>query len=218
MAWSSAGGTDRVSYNGNISSVSTTACVAFRFKSSQATTNVQLFGRWSGTSREGMALLLNNTANKITLVGFAGVTQRVGIASTTTVNDGNWHSVVANINVTNGGANSLYVDGNPEGSANSSQTWSCGSDKWSIFGDSIDAFWPTHIGEIADHGLWMDVQLTADEAAAYAAGFSPARIRPHALQCYAPLVRSTSCLKGNSIPSAVGGGVAAHPRVIGSLV
>lgn len=67
-------------------------------------------------------------------------------------------------------------------------------------------------GQLAEIGVW-NVQLTAAEIAALAAGFSPMMIRPSALVLYAPLVRDILDRKGNAF-TASGTTVVAHPRII----
>lgn len=218
MARSFAGGTDRVSYTDVMANMGGPTTVAFRFKTTQATANVQLFGRWNGSSRNGFAVLLNTTANKLQYVAYGGTSPTVDFTGTTTVNDGTWHSIIILANNLNAAANSFYIDGVSQGSANSSAAWNCLGSNYDMFGDSADTFWATYVGEIADHGHWDGIHLDATEIAAFTSGISARQIRPASLTACAPMVRDYRCLRGNSSPSVVGTTVTDHPRVIGSMV
>jgi prepilin-type processing-associated H-X9-DG protein len=218
MARNFAAATDRIAYESTNILVGNPVSVAFRIKTTQATANVQLAARWSNTSRNGWGVILNNLgANKITIVAYDAGTQRVSATGTTTVNDGNWHSIVATFNGNNGAANVLYVDGVQDATANSSAVWSA-SNHLVAGGDSYDAFWPTFAGDMADFGYWVNTTLSADDAAAYARGFSAKAIRTPYV--YAPWVRDHQARTAQAIaPSGFSGTtVTDHPRVIGSLV
>jgi hypothetical protein len=217
MARSFAGGTDRIAWTGlpDLSTIDASA-VAFRFRTSQSGTSVQIAARWSSVSRAGWGILLNT--NKLQYVVYDGTTLRVNFTGATTINDGNWHNAVALLDGRSGQTNYLYVDGNLEGSGASAFNWG-NSGNPLTFGDSYDAFWGSYNGEIADVGYWRGAQPNADEIAAYNKGYSARFIRPQFMALYAPLVRDHQDRKGLAIASSGFSGttVSDHPRVIGSM-
>lgn len=219
MARNFNGGTDRIAWSGlpDISTVSGST-LAFRMRTTQATANVQLTARASATSRAGFFMLLNGTANKLTYAAYDGTTQRVAFTGATTVNDGNWHSVIVLLDARSGFTNYVHLDGTLEGSGNSSANW--GSTGTHLtFGDSFDPFWPSYVGDIADVGYWAGIHLTADEIAAYSKGFSAGMIRRSSLSLYAPLVNDHQDRRGNPIAGSGFSGTtaASHAPVLGSL-
>jgi hypothetical protein len=216
MARNINGGTDQVS----IGSVTrfTIGSAALRFKTTQTTANTHLASHMSATSRNGWGLFLNAAANKITAWAWATTAaQTVGISSTTSINDGNWHSVVFNWNCTNGQTNTLFIDGAQEGTNNSNATWNSVTAYFPVLGDSFDAFWASPVADCADFAIW-NAHLTADEVAAYARGGSPTIIKPASLVMHTPLVRDVKNLKEPFAGSVTGTSVSAHPRVIGGQV
>jgi hypothetical protein len=217
MAWSYNGGTDKAYWTVPGAPVNA-GCVAFWIKTTQTTTNTALVTYWNSTSRFGWGILLNNTANKITAAGYASSAQQVSIAGTTTVNDGNAHHVAFNFNRSSGGPNQLFVDGVSQGSpVNSGATWNPGTTGFVIeSGKQQDAFWAAYVGKIWEMGHW-GAQLSSDEIAALAKGFSPKLIRPSALGAYMPLVRDAHEVRaGLAIPTlGLVGAAADHGRSLG---
>lgn len=215
MARTFAGGSDRINCANTTPASSQT--VALRIKTSQATANTILAARWTSGSRSGWSLIMNNTANKVTINAWNASFQRVNYPGTTTVNDGNWHTLVAMFSVGTNDPNYLYVDGVLDASGITSGTaWAIGLDlnlSWGNIG-----FWAPYVGEMADVGVWTNVHLTADEIAAYHKGFSPKNLRPDALEIYMPLVRDPADRCGAPTNLFGATSVSDHPRVIGSLV
>lgn len=217
MARNINGGTDRIAFTGNFAS-STVESAGLRFRTTQATANVQLMARYSSLSRSGWGLILNNPGSGLlTLVGYTAAAQRLSAVGSDVVNDGNWHTAVIVVNGTSGASNGLYVDGALDVSANSSGTWDTVAGNFAQLGDSYDSFWASYIGDVADFAVWQGVQLTADEAAAYHKGTSPKLIRPSSLRLHAPLIRDHQDTRSNTIAGSGFSGttVAVHPRVYG---
>lgn len=221
MAINFAGGTDRLQYGGAGWDF-TPFAVSFWFKTTGITVNTALAAIWSTTSRGGWGMILNNTANKLSTFGYDATTARVTLVSTTTVNDGVWHHVLFNGNTANGGANSLYIDGASEATANSSAAWAIpSSGRPFTLGDNTDTFWASFSGDIAEIGVW-NRQLDADEAKALGGGsstcpVSPLRVATPSRVFYAPLVRdhrnrydSTATLTGTTVSD--------HPRIAGGSI
>ncbi|MDX8521303.1 LamG domain-containing protein [Mesorhizobium dulcispinae] len=219
MARSFAGGTDQLYWSMPTTSPAV-GSFAFRMKTTQTTVNAAAVVYWDTSSRWGFGFILNNTAGKLMVQGYSSsATPAIQLLSTTTINDGNWHSVVFNYNRNNGGANALFVDGAQEASGNSSALWNkVGNNLPIVLGDSLDTFWPSYVGEIAEIGHWADAsnsQLDAAEIAALAKAFSPMLIRPASLFFYAPIVRETRELKAGLTATVTGGAVSDHPRKLG---
>jgi hypothetical protein len=220
MARNFANTTDRIDYFRNAqTNTLTTESVAFWMKTTQATVNVQVWANWSGASRAGLGLILNNTSNKISAFGFDNTTQRFTVASTTSVNSGSWVHVAVTADRNNAGRNDIYINGISEANANSSAAWTTGASNYIILGDSQDTFWPTFVGDMAEVAHWANVKLTADEVATLAAGFSPLHVQPAALDHYAPLVNNpisiitpTYTIDGPG-PTVTGTTVSEHPRI-----
>lgn len=218
MARNFAGGTDRIAYYSTLlDSISGSAVsVAARFKTSSATANAQVLAHWNSGSRRGWGLILNNPAGKILLNAYDNA-EAFGIRSTTSVNDGNWHSIVCTMSKSSGQPNIMYIDGVQESTANSGIGWSNLSTNPFTCGDSYDGFWGSYNGELADIGYWDGI-LTPGEAAACGKGFSPPRVRQAGLKLYVPMVRDNLCRAGNGVSAISGTTVTDHPRVIGSMV
>lgn len=219
MARSFAGGTNRIAFQPPSNLGLAGAALAFRFRTTQATNAVQLAAKWSSSSRLGFGFILTS-AGKIEFTAYDNTTQQINLTSGATgLNDGNWHSVTANIPTTLGGTVSVYIDGALYVSGNNAGNHGNNSGPVT-FGDSYDAFWASYIGSIADVGYWYGTALTADEIAAYSKGFSAVCIRMEALEIYAPMVRDHQCRVGAPIASSGFSGttVVDQPRVIGSLV
>lgn len=219
MAANFTGTSDQIAYSGlpiTQTIAPEAATFAIRFKT-VATTNTLLAARWAtASSLLGWGLVINNAAaNKLTLACADGIGYRATLTGTTTVNDGNWHSVVITMNGQAGGAQTMYVDNTSvEATANATQNWSTNDTlrlSWAALG-----FWAAYVGDFADVAYWHNVHLTTDEINAYMKGFSPKNIRPEAQELYAPLARDYQCKRGTS-STLFGTTVSAHPRVIGSL-
>lgn len=216
MARSFAGGTDRLQWT--VPTVPQNVdCIAFRMKTTQTTVNAAVLSYWGPSSRNGFGFVINNTANKIFVQGWSSSTQRIFLTSTSDINDGNWRSVAFNYTRTSGGGNALFIDGTQEASGNSSGDWTtAATDFWIALGDNPDSFWPTYVGDNAEIGHW-NTQLSADEIAALAKGFSPRLIRPTSLIFHAPIVRDTRELRAGLAGNTTGGAVSDHPRVLGGI-
>lgn len=217
MARNFAGGTDRATFGGNIPAVASTDlfAVAFRMRTTLATANVQVISRWTSSSRAGFAFLLNNTANKLTLVGYDAGSQRLIIAGATSVTTGAWFNVVANMNPANGGANQFFVNGISDGTGNSSAAWLIiNASDHVVLGDSFDAFWNTYNGDYADVGYWHGVHLSADDIAAYNSGIGVQHIKPASLKVDAPLFRDLVCRRQGAAGNVSASTAVDHPRVI----
>src|SRR5207245_2477419 len=162
-----AGGTDAIAYSASGWDSRLQGCFAFRMKTTQATANALAASVWDLNSRNGLGFILNNTANKLS-VGCWGVNLSIGagiLTSTTTVNDGNWHTIAFNWNTVNGGANALFVDGAQEATANSSGDWPITlSSTPMTLGSSVNAFCGKYVGSLAEVAAWSR-QLNADEIA-----------------------------------------------------
>lgn len=224
MAVHFAGGTDRIAYD-NIPDIvggSTPVSLALRMRTTQTTANTLLAAKWNSSSRNGFALLLNNTANKIAIIAYGSTsTVRINVASATTVNDGGWHSVVAVIHPTSGATSSLYVDGSLDASGSCSANWSAtGTGLQFGKGYESPSFWGVYVGDMADMGYWHNAALTADEAATYAKGFSAYGLRRGSLACHAPWVREVRAVTGTPFYASSPSGTTPveHPRVIGGTI
>lgn len=221
MARNFAGGTDRIAYQPVEVHGLQNAAVAFRFRSTSATANIQLCARWTATSRTGWGIILNNNVAGKVLIDVWSNSTEVGFvrSAASTYNDGAWHTCIAQISGTGGGTVSLTVDGNTTSTTISGNIGNNSSPL--TFGDSYDTFWPSFPGDIADVGYWFNVTLSAEDIAAYNAGFSAGMIRRDATEhIYAPMVRDYQCKMGTPIAASGFSGttVSDHPRVIGSLV
>lgn len=214
MARSFAGGTDQLYWTRNFS-MPLVGCVAFKMKTTQTTSNTSVLSDWSGSSRNGFGLFINNVANKITAQGYDATTARITLVSTTSVNSGNWHSAAFNFNRNNGGANALFVDGVSEATGNSAAAWGGGSG-FNIGTGILNGFWAAYVGEIAEIGYW-GANLDAAELAALAKDYSPRLIRPASLLFHAPVVREIGERRVGLAGNPTGGGVSVHPRVLGAV-
>lgn len=218
MARNFAGGSDRISYPAaNLGTVSIFA-FALRFRTTQATANTLLAARWNSSSRQGWGIILNNTAGKLLAIAYDGTTQILNTgAGATTVNDGNWHTLVFTGSNQNGQSCLLYVDSALDASGVNAGSWPLSQDinlGWGSLG-----FWASYVGDQADAAYWNSAQLTADEAISYHRGFSAGLIRPANQTLYAPLVRDHQARRGVfASTTLLGTTVSDHPRVIGSLV
>jgi hypothetical protein len=220
MARNFNGGTDRIIYSNGWNDGGSAGWFCFWMRTSQVTTDVCLPAVWGSTSRSGWGFLLNNTANKVSFHGYAvSSPEKIALASTTSVNDGNWHHVCANWNTANGGANALYVDGVSEASGNSSASWAITNAHNLYLGDNQDTFWASYVGDLAEVGGAIGYQLSAGEIAAMAKGFST---RTAALRdpgpFLAPLVRETHNLGDPGFGGITGTTIVDHPRLIGGVI
>jgi hypothetical protein len=222
VARSFAGGTDKLAWGGSGWN-HVVGAIHFWMKTTQATVNAVPVALWTSGSRNGFGFLLNNTANKLTVQGYPGTgTPAINMASSATINDGNWHSCLLNWNTANGGTNTLYMDGVSVATANSSASWAIQSFSVPLtLGRADDAFWGSFVGQIAELAVWLDRNLTTDEVVALSKGFSPLVVgrasadASNNLTFYAPLVRDPSNLMNAFITGPTGTTVSDHPRVIG---
>lgn len=210
MAINFAGGTDRIAYQTgwNFS----TGCCSFKMKTTQTTANAVPLSIWNSGSRTGFGFILNNTLNKVLVQAYDATTVRLALVSTTSINDGNWHTIAFNWNTANGGANALFIDGVSEATGNSSAAWSIVSTAAPYLGDNVDTFWPSYVGDMAEVAVWTTRQLDAAEMAALSKDFSPGGVALVAF--HAPLVRSPNNRLGQTITGPTGTTVSVHPRVI----
>ncbi|MER9306789.1 LamG-like jellyroll fold domain-containing protein [Mesorhizobium sp. M0496] len=216
MAIHFAGGTDQMYWT--VPTVpQNIGCVAFKMKTTQVTANTAPLSYWNSSSRVGFGFICNNTTpNKILVVGYTtSSTQMINLESTTSINDGNWHSIAFNYNRNPGGACALFIDGVQEAAGNSAGSWvTVGSGYAICIGDNVSTFWASYIGDIAQIGHWT-AQLTADEIAAIAKGFAPPRVRPANLIFHAPIIRETGELKAGFAATVTGATVSEHCRIVG---
>lgn len=199
MAINFAGGTDRISYQVGLGAF-TTGCFAFRMKTTQTTANAVPISIWNSGSRFGFGFVLNNTATKLLV-------------------QVNWHSIAFNWNQNNGAANTLFVNGAQEATANASTAWS-NSTGALYLGDNNDTFWPSYVGDLAEVAVWCNRQLDAAEIAALGKDWSPSKIAPgvlNGLTFHAPLVRSPNNRFDSFLGSQVGTTVTPHCRVVGGV-
>lgn len=211
-------GTDKLRYD-DVSGGPSLGALYFRLKTTQATANIGVISTWGGTSRSGFGFILNTpTTGKISVLGYSGSVQRVNLASTTNVNDGNWWHIAYNWNLASGGANELFANGISEASANASGAWTiAGAPSRFEMGRFTDAFWGGLIGEMAEIALWTNRNLIADEVTALSKGISPKLINRAGLVCYAPNVRDQHNRLSSTLTTAGAPGVTNHPRVMGGL-
>lgn len=157
------------------------------------------------SSREGFGTYLDPSAgagqDKMHVFGTAGGGASAFDISTTPqiVFDGNWHLFSANLQVTNGAANDLYLDGGNKVSANAAATWDLDAQPIR-FGKDPDTFWTSWDGSLA-HGFYYNEILTDAEHMALACGISPLYIRPHALLVYVPMIGPDFTANVQQIPS-----------------
>ncbi|TIV70589.1 MAG: LamG domain-containing protein [Mesorhizobium sp.] len=183
-------------------------------KTAQATANVSVMSHWSGTSRLGWGLILNNTANKLLFVGYPTSTpDGIQLLSTSNLNDGNWHSVAVNFDRTIGNQNELFIDGASQVASNATANW--GNNSFKNLGAGItNGFWAAYNGHLAEVGYWS-AKLSADEAKALAQGICPLKIQPTTNLMYAPNIRDVNEWRFGVTPTTVGGSASDHPRVYG---
>ena len=217
MAINFAGGTDGISYVPAVTWPQV-GCFSFRMKSTQTTANAVPASIWTSSSRLGFNFTMNGVANKIRAMGIGVGSGDIAfqLYSTTSVNDGNWHTLALNYNSTLGQPNALFVDGVSEASGNSAVNWAIESGVPLALGDNNDTFWPSYVGDLAEVALW-NRQLDVAEHEALGLprnGFSPAKIAPSFLKFHAPLVRQARDRYGSTMTGPTGTTVSDHGRVI----
>jgi len=193
--------------------------VAFWMKTSQVLANVSVASYWSGSSRDGYGFIMNNVANKLSFIAYGVASQRVLLTSTSNINNGVWRHIAAVYDRVGGNSNQLYIDGALDVSVNASAGWTTPSTNYYFnLGDSIDTFWGSYVGDTAEVAQWT-TKLTADDVASLARGVGPMRVRPDALQLYAPQVREIRPVKMDWTPVAnvAGTTVGTHPPMLGGL-
>lgn len=213
MARNFAGGTDSIRYGG-FSGV-TTGAFAIWVKTTSVTGGVAVVGLWNGSSRTGMGVTFENTG-KMSLLGYDATTARVNLASATSVNSGNWTHIGVNFNTASGSSQQIYINGALDASTTASAVWSFASTT-NVLGDSIDAFWASYVGDMAEYGIW-DRNLTADEMAALGKGYAPPQVATDALNFYAPLVRDHHNKTDSTVSAFTGTTVSDHPRILGGMI
>lgn len=136
-------------------------------------------------------------------------------ATTTGASTGVWmHAAATFVGST---SRSAYINGSSKGTNTQSVSFAANPTVMRIGALSYNA--PTGIqaatnGLIAEAAIW-NTNLTDEEIASLAAGFTPDNIRPQSLQFYAPLVRHTVDVRNSrSIGNANSATVAVHPRII----
>lgn len=221
MAISFAGGTDQAWFgNGAWFASGTQGCHAFRIKTTQVTANTGVSTSWNVSGRSGLGFILNESsaANKITAQGYDAGAGRQNVASTTSVNDGNWHHVAFNWDAAAGQSCQIFVDGAQEATAANLAAWVVNSNDNLFLGKTNSGFWASFVGSIAEYGVWSGRKLTADEIAALGRGYSPSRIAPDILTLHCPLGRSGKDYREAALAATTGTTVADHPRVLGGCV
>jgi hypothetical protein len=211
------GSTDYVNY-GNPVAGNSIGCISFWMRTTQATANVVPMSHWSVNSRQGWGLIMNNSAGKLLFQGNSGSVNIVAISTTSNVNTGADRHIAINYNRNSGAANAIFADGTQEATGNSSAAWATANAYNFRIGDQEDAFWPSFVGTIWDVAMWYGSQLSAEEIAALAKGYSPKLIKPDNLELYAPLVRDLHDVISAKTVTSSGGSVADHGRVIGGVI
>lgn len=159
-----------------------------------AGTQMEIMGKHSSlSSAEGFAFYLENTAgaNQDTLNLYAKNSSQTLAFSIKHLSqvafDGGWHLASANLRITNGATNDLYLDGIGKVSGTNSVGWDLGGVPQPLrLGKSNDTFWQSFDGSLA-HAFYYNETLTDAEHLALASGVSPLLIRPHALLFYLPM-------------------------------
>lgn len=129
--------------------------------------------------------------------------------SSTSITDSNWHTVIGEITAAN--ARQVWLDNGGNGSNATSLTPGTLTKTTAGAIDAGGTLSGNSGHELADVALFTGT-LTADERAAYHAGFSPLLIRPDILAIYLPMVRGPLDLMGDNftLTNAI---VVDHPRV-----
>jgi len=190
-------------------------------RTTQATSNVEILGKHlSAASAGGFGLVMQSTGKLQVYVKTLLAAFTFDALGSISVNDGAWHHVALNIDYTAGGSVKSYVDGVLDISGTNSAL-SGGSSAVLRLGTSIDTFWTSYVGEIAEFGGWGTTgdsagHLTADEVAGLAKGFRSYLFNADHLVMYAPLIRELQDVVGDYGALTVSGtSVTPHPRVIG---
>jgi hypothetical protein len=225
MAWHFAAG-DNIRWLENLNQM-VQGTVAFWLKTTSTTANIVLASNWSGSSRNGWGIILNNpSAGKIALAGYDAGTDRLAFASTSAnLNNGNWRHIAFCWDRHQDVTNKIYVDGILENSVTSSNVWGVGVTATLYeFARIRDAFWGSLVGDMQELGLWGDnsgaaanFQLNATEIAALAKGVSPKLIRPSKLLLHAPFLNGTHETHRNmAVNNLTGGSLSIHNRTLGA--
>lgn len=216
MAIGFAGGTDRLAY-GNLAYSGNRGAHGFWMRTTQTTTDAAPLTHIQAANTSGMAVLLNNTPNKLTVQGRNGAgTIRLNMTTATSVNDGNWHHILIDRSYNDGEACRIYVDGVLDVSVNvSGGNWTFGASAAPYLGDSNVAAYASFVGDIAEVGIW-DRRLTLAEIEALAKGAAPPQVALRVLDFYAPLVRESRelCIGPATV---TGTSIVDHPRVFGGM-
>jgi hypothetical protein len=188
MAVSFAGGTDRIAYGAGYNT--SFGAISLWMRTSQTTTNAAPLAIWNNSSRFGFGLLLNSgTVNKLRFQGYDSVAARINIQSSASVVTGAWVHVVVNMGVGPGQPCSIWINGAFDVLGNVASGFSIDAASPLHLGDMADAFWPSYVGDLAEVAFWKR-NLSGDEIAALAKGFTPHIVSMNSLAFYAPLIRS----------------------------
>jgi hypothetical protein len=180
----------------------------------------------SGTGAPGWALAFNNsTVGSFRFFAKSGNTNGTlsldRFSSSSSYNDGAWHSVVAEATIPSIGATStaitFFIDGAYNQATIDTTFWvnleSYSSEPLAMGTRSANIAQSSYLnGEIADVGLWSG-SLSDGEKASYCKGFAPDRIRPQNLLTAPRLVRDVMDVKGLAW-TATSVTATAHPRTI----
>lgn len=128
------------------------------------------------------------------------------------VTSGNWHHAAGWVRQNS--LRSAYLDGGNNNTNSNSKTWTNGVDRITIGAEDNNGTLGNYFdGQMADIGIW-DVELTDDEIAILAKGYSSLFIRPQSLAHYRPLIRDSIAFRGSPTSASNGTSVADHPRII----
>ncbi|MBS7668803.1 LamG-like jellyroll fold domain-containing protein [Croceicoccus gelatinilyticus] len=175
--------------------------------------------QWDSNSRNGWALMMDpGASDALRMIAYSGTsTLRVDFNTGVTFDDGNWHSVVVQVDVASGGTNRIYVDGSLAGSGNSSANWTTQTNL--RLGDPYASFWTDGFrGDMAEIGYWSGVHLDVSEIDMLNKRVAPIHVRPSDLTFYAPLVRNQAGRTTIGLIGVSGTTASPHPRVLGGMV
>ena len=210
MAINFAGGSDQVRLP--ITAGATFECLSFFMRTTQTTGHAGVMGRHEASlSADGWVVDINDVAGKITTSAKSGTSQVMRIDSSTSVVTGSWlHVGIILCRTTTSNANKIYVNGSLDVQGTASSSWGTSTQDIAI-GKTLDTFWPSYVGDLAEFAYW-GIDLDAAEIAALAKGFRPSSIRPASLKAYIPGIRTIQEIRGTSL-TVTGTSVADHPRV-----
>ena len=132
------GSDDRIDFSNDNSLIPTNAIsISLWVKTSDTRNYRGLVDKWNGTSSTGYMIDLgpsgaNQGKARFTIGG------QTSLATTVTINDGNWHHIVATCNNTNG---FIYLDGIQNNTASLTMTGISNSDNLKIGGDNVSTLY-----------------------------------------------------------------------------